>query len=241
MSIAVIEKAFMVLEAMAEFESSVPLKLLSDKTKLPKPTLYRILHSLDNLGYVTQEKNRGDYILTPKLAEVGSNRHHADLKRTALPKMEYLYTRFNETVNLGYLSGVNILYLHVLETTNHLRWIVQPGSQDPFYCTALGRAIVSQLPREAQEDLVSRTALERRTSSTPTEKNDLLKVLEKAKNNGWALDNEENEKGVVCLAVPLTKNSAPVAAISVSIPKSRLTSSLESEIVKALTELDKEL
>ena len=236
-----VEKAFLVLESLADFESPVSLKLLSHETKLTKPTLYRILQSLTDLGYVAQERSHGNYVLTPKLAEVGSSRRHANLREIALPRMERLYTQFGETVNLGFLSGINILYLHVIETEKSLRWIVQPGAQDPFYCTALGRAIVSHLPRETQEDLISRITLEQRAPNTPTDKGGLLEILEKTKENGWALDDEENERGVVCFAVPLMRCSNPVAAISISLPKSRLTSVLKDEVVEVLTKLDKEL
>ncbi|MEX2541042.1 MAG: IclR family transcriptional regulator [Trueperaceae bacterium] len=236
-----IEKGFFVLESLADFEFPVSLKLLAQKTKLPKPTLYRILQSLVKIGYVTQDGAQGNYSLSPKLAEVGNSRRYSKLKEAALPLMEGLHESFNETVNLGVLVGANVQYLHVLETTKPLRWIVRPGSQDSFYCTALGRAIVAFLPSELQDALISRSSFEKRTSRTPTDATRLRQILSETRQNGWALDDEENEDGVMCFAAPLFRGGDAVAAISVSIPKGRLTSQYRGRVVKAIESLDKDL
>ncbi|MEX2536075.1 MAG: IclR family transcriptional regulator [Trueperaceae bacterium] len=236
-----IEKGLLVLESLAEFEFPVSLKLLCQKTKVPKPTLYRILQTLLNTGYVSQDGAQGNYAISPKLAEVGNSRRYANLKAGALPLMEGLYNSFNETVNLGVLIGANVQYLHVLETTKPLRWIVRPGAQDAYYCTALGRAIVAFLPQEAQDSLLARSKLEQRTERTPQDTRQLRQILKETRDNGWAVDDEENASGVICFATPLFRGGDPVAAMSVSLPKSRVTAGLKGEIIRALEALDRDL
>ncbi len=236
-----IEKGLFVLESLTEFDFPVSLKVLTQRTRLPKPTLYRILQTLVRTEYVTQESDQGHYAISPKLAEIGSSQRHSALKEAVLPRMERLYHAFAETVNLGVLVGTNVQYLHVLETEKSLRWIVRPGAQDAYYCTALGRAIAAFLPHEAQERLLVQGKLERRTPKTPSDVEHLKRILRQARDNGWALDDEENAVGVVCFAAPLFRKGTPVAAVSISVPKSRLTPALKSEIVQALESLDKDL
>lgn len=240
-TIRTIEKGFFVLESLAEFEFPASLKVLTDRTRLPKSTLYRILQTLAGIGYVTQDGPQGNYAISPKLAEIGTSRRNAILKASALPRMESLFNTFNETVNLGVLVGTNIQYLHVLETTKSLRWIVRPGAQDAFYCTALGRAIVAFLPQDAQENLVMQVALEQRTPRTPQDAKQLREILRETRENGWALDDEENSVGVTCFGVPLFRHGDPVAAVSISIPESRLTEDFRGAVIRALKSLDKQL
>lgn len=236
-----IEKGFLVLESLAQFDFPVSLKLLTQHTRLPKPTLYRILQTLVGTGYVTHDSARGHYAISPKLAEVGNSRRYSALKEAALPLMDSLYRSFNETVNLGVLVGTNVQYVHVMETTKSLRWIVSPDAQDDFYCTALGRAIAAFLPEESQERLLSQVHLEQRTPKTPVDSKSLRKILRDSRENGWALDDEENAVGVVCFATPLFRRGEPIAAISVSMPKSRLTADLRSQIITSLEGMDKNL
>lgn len=231
----------MVLEALAEFESPVVLKRLAEHTHLPKATLYRILQTLEGIGYVTQDGAHGPYAIGPKLVAMDSSHRYSALTEAALPLMDSLYRSFNETVNLGVLMGTNVQYLHVLETTKSLRWIVQPGGYDQFYCTALGRAITAFLPEEKKERLLALTRLEQRTPKTPVSAENLREILRQTREHGWALDDEENAGGVVCFAAPLFRRGEPVAAISVSLPKSRLTSDLQSQIVAALRAIDTDL
>jgi DNA-binding IclR family transcriptional regulator len=239
MNIAVLEKAFLVLETMTELDRPVSLKELTDVAQLPKPTLHRILQTLTELGYVDQDQARSHYQLTMQLANLGRGQAFEQLKERALPLMESLHQQFNETVNLGVLQGAFIYYIHVIETTKNLRWQVHPGTRDAFYCTALGRAMVAQLPPERQEQLLKRTVFQRRTPNTVATREGLRRVLEETRARIWALDDEENDEGVVCIGVPLIEEARPFASISVSVPKSRLSPKRREEITEALLAIHK--
>lgn len=233
----VLDKAFLLLETMADADGPVQLKDLSESTELNKATVHRILQSLADLGYVAQQPDSAKYLLTPRLAFLGRKNYYDKLIERLLPYMEHLSRKFNETVNLGILEGGFIYYLHFLETTQALRWTVKPGTRDPFYSTSLGRAMVSHLPEKLQQELVSRVAFKARTQHTVSTKAQLKTILEETRSRGWAIDDQENDIGVVCFGVPIIEDGHPVAALSMSLPESRLTPALREQIIEDLLDV----
>jgi DNA-binding IclR family transcriptional regulator len=234
MTINVLEKTFAVLEQMADVGTPVPLKKLTELTGLPKGTTFRILQTLLKLGYVEQDGKNSEYYLTPNLLHLGRSVHYGYFKELALPMMDSLYAEFNETVNLGVLQGLNVYYVHVLETTRALRWQVKPELKDAFFTTALGRSIVAYLPADETDALTSRVTYKKRTPNTISSERELKKELLLTRKRGWAFDNEENDLGVVCIGVPILREGRPIAGISLSIPKSRLSPSLKRAITRSL-------
>src|ERR1700712_2207618 len=149
-SIAVLDKAFSILEVLARTGRKLTLAELAEEGRMPKPTVHRILRSLRDLGYVEQDGAGGAYKLSARLDSLPEYGRDEQLRNKALPMMQRLHGAFNETVNLGLLEGIYIRYAHVIETTQALRWIVKPGARDYFHTTAPGRAIVAHLPDEQQ-------------------------------------------------------------------------------------------
>ena len=237
MNIAVLEKSFRVLEAMGDLDRAASLKEVGATTRIPKPTLHRILQTLTELGYVAQDTARSNYRLTPRLLRLTRGRGLDEVRERALPLMESLHARFNETVNLGVLQGRYIHYVHAIETTQNLRWQVRPGARDPYYSTALGRAIAAHLPEVQRRELIARTRIEPRTPFTVPGLAELEAILAETRVRGVAIDNEENDLGVICLGVPFLDENEPLAAISVSVPKSRMTAALQQSIEAALLEI----
>jgi DNA-binding IclR family transcriptional regulator len=228
----VIERTFSVIEVMARLAAPVSLAVLTEESRLPKPTVYRILQTLRTLGYVEPSGPQGSYLLSERLASLSQNDRYRGAREKALPLMRRLHRAFNETVNLGLLEGIFVNYLHVLETTQPLRWIVKPGARDPFHTTALGRAIVSQFP-EARQKTILRKAVPRAHSVRLKMQAALLTAQER----GWAIDHEESATGVVCMALPLQAWGEPLAALSVSVPANRFTSELQEQILAEFAEL----
>lgn len=236
----VLDKAFLLLETMADADGPVQLKDLAEKVELNKATVHRILQSLADLGYVAQQTDSTKYLLTPRLAFLGRKSYYDKLIERLLPYMEELHRTFDETVNLGILEGGFVYYLHFLETTQALRWSVKPGARDPFYSTSLGRALVAYLPEALQRDLVSRAVFKARTPHTVSTKAEVAKILEEVRARGWASDDQENDIGVVCFGVPILEDGHPLAALSISLPESRLTPALREQIIEALLDVKRE-
>ena len=237
MTVRVLKKAVAVLETLSAAGRPLGLAELSRRMNYPKPTIYRILRSFLELGYLSVDRATGWYVPTSKLAQLGRAGQTLDLGRRAMQAMEGLHQEFNETVNLGVLEGDQISYAACLETTRPLRLMVRPGTKDPFYCTALGRAIVAFLPDREQEELISRVKFEARTARTVRTRAALKKILRDTRRRGWAIDDEECDPGVLCLGAPLLERGRPVAAISITVPRIRFTPAREREILKQLLDV----
>lgn len=234
MSIAVLDRAFSLLEVLARTRRSLSLAELAGEARLPKPTVHRILKSLRDLGYVEQNDRGGDYELSARLASLHAYGRDEAVRGKALPLMERLHAAFDETVNLGLLEGICIRYAHVIETTQPLRWIVKPGARDAFQTTALGRAIVAHLPGEQQARLVSKACATLPARGRKTARAALEQELATTRSRGFALEEEETVAGVACLAIPLGAFGEPLAAVSVSVAVHRFPPRRRSAIVAAL-------
>jgi DNA-binding IclR family transcriptional regulator len=234
-TIAVVEKAFRVLEAMSAAGAPMTLMDITKQTALPKPTVFRILRTLIELGFVDQDQLRRRYDLTLKLYNLGRGNGYDDIRQDALPIMQALHARFDETVNLGVLQGGQVLYIHYIETTKSVRWQVRPGVRDPYYCTALGRAIAAYLPERRRRRLLETVPILPRTAATPTDAAAVERILEETAARGWASDDQENDNEVVCLGIPLFEAGQVVAGISITVVRSRMTPALRAEIIAALS------
>jgi DNA-binding IclR family transcriptional regulator len=237
MSVAVLAKALDILEAMEGLRQPAPLRAIAEAAGLSKATAHRIVQTLVERGYVAQDGATGDYHLTMRLAELGRVTRYDGIIARAEPYLEALNRRFDETTNLAVLEGHRVYYLRSISTSRPLRWIVQPGSSDGFHSTALGRAIVAHLPEVERERLLRSAHYERRTGATPIGADALLPYLDEARALGWAVDDEHNDAGVACFAVPLLEQGEPVAAISISIPRGRVDPGRSRQVVEALVEV----
>lgn len=237
MSVSTVEKAFLLLEHLAAAGKPAALNDISTVVGLPKPTTYRLLRSLQNLGYVTRPAGSRDYLIGPRAARLGTSDPAASLKNAVRPLLRRLHVKLNETINLGLLSGTQIHYIDYIETTRPLRYIPTSGEIDPYFCTALGRAIASQLPDDALNQLLNQTVLVRTTMRVPTTREQLRDVILRARELGYAEECEESVEGISCLAVSLAFLGFPDAAISVAVPVQRLTPVHRQEIIDALLAL----
>jgi len=235
-----IHKAFHVLEFLAKSSEPAALSEVAEACDLPKPSAVRLLKILLSLGYADRARGSRQYCIGPRVVELAGADPNAMLKRQARPLLENLYAQINETVNLAVLSGQRIVYLDFIETTRPLRMIVAPGSDDPWFKTALGRAVASQLLPAEQKRLLAAAELtckdgEHRRFSLRLMGSDLAKF----RGQGFAEETEEAAEGVGCLAISLQALGFPLAAISVSLPLQRLPTDRKRQISKLLLKIAK--
>ncbi len=198
----------------------MPLKQLARATDLPKPTVHRLLHTLQTLGYVTRDGDSTDYLLGHRIQELAGGPIQQRIKDAALPLMHRLHKAVNETVNLGVREGFLIRYVDYLETTRPLRLAVQPGQTDSIFSTALGRAILSVLPETEVRRILA--AAQRENGFLPEGGATKLEtLLALGRKRGWAEEEEETVKGICCIAVSLERLGFPHAAVSVAVPSVR--------------------
>jgi DNA-binding IclR family transcriptional regulator len=234
MSIAVLDKTFNILEVMARTGRVLSLAELAEECRLPKPTVFRILKSLRDLGYVEQADRGGEYGLSGRLASLREYGRDEAVRDKALPLMQALHEEFNETVNLGLLEGLYVRYAHVVETTQALRWIVKPGARDLFHTTALGRAIAAHLPAEQQSRLLSKLCAALPTRGRVAVRASLERELAATRERGYAFEEQETVEGVACVATPLALWGEPLAAVSVSVPVHRFPAGRRAALIRAV-------
>lgn len=228
------DKIFGLLEFLAAEGRPTSLQAITDSVKLSKPTAYRLLQSLQQLGYVARPAGSRDYLIGSRAAKLAASDPYAELKSAARPILRRLHESLNETVNLAVLSGNQVAYLDFLETTQSLRFIVKPGQSDPFYCTALGRAIAAQLDETRLERLLAKARLQSLTPQTVKTLPELRRRIQKVRATGIAEEMEESVSGVCCLAVSLTGMGFPEAAISIAIPLQRLDGKRKKQLIESL-------
>ena len=236
MSIAVIDKTFTILEVLARTGRPLTLAELAEESRLPKPTVYRILKSVRDLGYVNQAARGGAYELSARLATLREYGRDEAVRAKVRPLMARLHAAFDETVNLGFLEGIYVRYADVMETTQALRWIVKPGARDLFHTTALGRAVVAHLPAEPLVRLVTKACGTLPVRGRKAVRAQLEQELAATRARGYALEEEETVVGVACVAVPLVGLGEPLAAVSVSVPVHRFPAAQRAALIAAMLE-----
>lgn len=234
------DKTFGLLEFLASEGRPASLQEITEAVKLSKPTAYRLLQSLQQLGYVARPSGSRDYLIGPRAARLAAVDPYAELKSAARPLLRRLHEALNETVNLGVLSGNQVAYLDFMETTQALRFIVTPGQSDPFYCTALGRAIAAQLDEGQLERLLAKTKLRPMTGTTVKSLAELKRKIQKTREAGIAEEVEESVSGVCCFAVSLTAMGFPEAAISIAVPVQRLDVRRKNLLIESLKTIKEE-
>lgn len=232
--ISVIEKAMLVLESFRG-EQNVRLADLSARTRLVKSSVFRILFTLERLGYV-QKSAEGRYSITSRLSRLpGAVSAESDLAAQAAPFMASLLHRFQETVNLGVLDGSEVLYLRVMESPQIFRLAAHAGMRSPVHSTALGKCLLSRLPQVQVANILKNTTLTAATPRTIRQPAAFFRELERTRAQGYAVDDEEDSRGIRCLAAPIFDRAENVmAAISISAPAVRLQPGKDREVAGAL-------
>src|SRR6266700_5485 len=191
-----LDRAFAVLDLLGESETPLGLAQVASSLQLHKSTAHRFLMVLE--------------------------RHH--MVERAQPHLRRLVAETEETAHLCILEQARVIYIDKIEPGRSVRMITRIGASNPVHCTSVGKAILSFLPEERINDIIRRLRFERFTHRTISSAEQLRTEIEKTRRRGYAVDDEELEEGLRCIAVPvLDAQRLPVAAVSVSGPSFRVT------------------
>ncbi len=218
-------KAFKLLDVYLNNKQEWGVRELAKKTGYNKTTTYRLLSTLESLD-VVQKNDNDKYILGLKLFELGNLVSiHKSLRNYSRIPLENIAKEIKETVHLGVLRNDQVLYLNKAESPLGLKVSTQIGSYQEAYCTALGKVLLAFSSANQISNYLKNVKLKALTSNTITNSEDLLIELEQVKKKEYALDMEELELGLICIAIPVfNKNKEVIASISVSGPSSRFKS-----------------
>jgi DNA-binding IclR family transcriptional regulator len=217
-------RAMSVLEALVAADRPASLAELTDASRLPKPTLYRMLGMLESAGLVGREPGARRYAPGPRLAALGRNvMLNGSVRAARRAILARLVEAIGETCNFTMLDGAEVIYLDRVEAAWPLRMNLTAGSHVPLHCTASGKLLLALLPKPARERLSAHLALTRHTDTTITDGKRLAAELARIRANRYATDNEEFHAGLACVAVPVVDDKKRAcSAIAVQAPVSRM-------------------
>jgi IclR family acetate operon transcriptional repressor len=227
-----VERAVGLLEHIAAAGGEVSLSELSAATGLPMPTIHRLIRTLVGLGYARQLPNR-NYALGPKLIHLGevANRQVGALARPALLR---LVEQLGETANLAMLDDDRATYAAQVPSPHAMRMYTEVGTRVPLHFSGAGKIFLAAMPDDEAVALVSRVGFAAPTNKTITTQKGLREELARIREQGYAMDDQEQELGVRCIAVPVPSGTGSPMAVSISGPVSRVSDELVTTAVPAL-------
>ena len=217
---------------------------LSKRLKLHKNNVFRLLATLESRGYIEQNKATENYRLGLKALELGQTFiKQMGLLRQAKPILDYLVEKCNETSYVAIYKENHIVYLDVVETNLTVRVVSRVGSRLPAYCTASGKVHMAHMTDEELEELLSDMKFVQHTPTTLANREDLKAALVEVREQGYAIDDEELDLGVRCIAAPIRDYTRRiVGAISISGPSMRIDNTrLEKELIPLVLQASSDL
>lgn len=222
-AIAVLGKALDLLDALDD-GGPATLTELSARTGIHKATALRVLANLEERQLV-QRDGQGRYRLGVRLLQLGARiSADLDLRTVARPVLHALHQELDETINLGVPAEGGLVYIDILQSSRGLQMTATVGMRDDYHSSALGKAMMAEWPLAAVERSLPPDPLPGKTANTIITRPLLLNALQRTRNEGFAIDDEENEPGARCVAAPVFDHRGQcVGAISVAGPASRVT------------------
>lgn len=218
-TVRVLERAAEILNCFTLHEPEKTLKQLSAETGLHKSTVFRLLDTLERIQWVRKDPKVGTYRMGFGIFELGTKAISGnDFYHVSLFHLEKLVKLTEQSAHLVIHNQGEVLYLNKVEFPGSI--ITQPsqiGLRFPMHCTAVGKVLLSFMEEEQARRVIATKGLKRMTKNTLCEEMDLLNEMQKIRQEGYAIDNEEIQLGLRCVAAPVKDHSGKViAAISVS-------------------------
>ena len=218
-------KAIDTIDAVAE-AGCVGIRELSSITGYPPSTIHRIVSTLVEKNYFQQDPVTKRYSLSFRFLELGTRyQQQTHLTAIALPHLEQLMAATRESVNLAVRDGDNMVYLDIVQSSySMLQLFTRPGARVPLYATGVGKLFLSQMQDDELDAYMQRSKPLAYTAYTLVKRDNLIIDLQKTRSRGYAVDNQEMEEGVRCVAALIFDHqSKATAAVSVSGAAMRVT------------------
>lgn len=215
-------KAFSIIEVLSsKGESGVTD--LSERLSLDKTTVYRLLSTLKEIGYVTQNQSNQRYGLAMKFLNLARSRpDERNIITLVRPYLEELSEQTDEAVNVAVLRETSITYIDHIDSRHTIKVNVAVGESFPAHTVAIGKVILSYSPPAEVKELFGGRELEKLTPHSLGSLEELEADLARIRLRGHAIDDEECSVGLYCVAAPIMDASGyPVAGLSTSFPKFR--------------------
>lgn len=216
-TVRVADRIFDILEQLAQANDPMRLSQLVQTTGMSKSTLHRLLSSMSARHYV--EKNAdGTYTIGYKLIEIVSTHINGlELLTESKPYLSQISHELELTTHLGILDHHDVVYIEKMDIYPNARLYTQVGYRSPAYCSSIGKCLLACLSGDELEEALYQCDFRRYTPNTITDLRELKRVLRVIRKQGWAMDNEEYQKGHRCVGAPIFDyRGSAIAAFSAS-------------------------
>lgn len=222
--IASLRKGLEVIDCFAS-RDSWSLTELAGHLGLNKATAFRILHTLQDAGYLAKDEESGRFRLGMRFYSLGKSAvRHEQLKWQALPPLLHLAESTGETVYVGILYEGDAVCVQIVDGTELVRMHSFVGKRSPAHASALGKALLAHLPDSEVDGYIATYGLKRLTANTITDPARFREELRQIRAQGFAFDAEEMAPGLRCIGAPVTDHTGrPFATVSLSAPADRMT------------------
>jgi IclR family transcriptional regulator, KDG regulon repressor len=238
-----VERALRILDLFDEHATELKITEISERMGLNKSTVHSLLKTLQTHGYIRQNSENGKYELGMKLFERGNYVIHSlDIRHLAKKYLLDLSVKTGQTTHLVILDGKEGVYVDKVEGSMATIRYSRIGRRIPLHCSAVGKVLIAFRKQAELQKILSEYVYTKQTEYTISNEADFLRELEKVRQQEYAIDNQENEPGVRCIAVPIRNHENQViAAISLSTLIARIDETQLKEFVALLKQIGSEL
>ena len=223
--VQVLDRAVAILQLLADTPHELGAAEIAERLALHKSTIHRLLMVLEHHGFIRKNADTGKCALGLKLFELGSRAAKGlSLREHAQPFLARLVRETGETAHIGVLDEGDMMSVASVEGPRTLRMPSTVGRRTPAHCSAVGKAVLAFLPQSTLDELIARRPLIALTAKTLATTGALAAELRRIRVRGYAIDDEEIEKGLRCVAAPVRDFTGQVVgALSVAGPTFRIT------------------
>lgn len=206
-------RGFMILEAVAESRSGLTNSEINRRLKIPKSSASYLLRTMEKRGYLRRDQDTGKYQLGFKLLSLTKNMlTNFDVRELAKPAMRKFVERAELPIQLAVIDNGRAVYIEKLDVPSFVKMDIWVGHRVPVHTTAVGKCLMAFLPAEEIIEILETRGMEKKTLHSISTHTRFLRELEKVRQFGFAIDNEENSEGVRCVAAPIFNAEGNVVA-----------------------------
>ncbi|SMD41298.1 IclR family transcriptional regulator [Bacillus sp. JKS001846] len=227
--VATLKKGLLILDALQE--KDMTLREVIQTLSFNKSTAFRLLYTLELMGYVKKIDN--SYSLTNKMVS-SSTSYNSKANWLSVPPLHELSREVGETAYVGILQGTDVITAQVVDGPHTIRAHSKVGDRAPVHLSALGKVILAFLDKTKLEGILKELSLVQNTKNTFADLHLLKEHLKVIRKQGYAVDDEETEIGLRCIAAPVIFEGNVISAVAVSGPALRLNKKLDKTFSKKL-------
>jgi len=221
--ITALQRGLRLLHLFSEAPRGLTAKQVASLSRLPVSTVHRFLANLVTAGFLNRD-GEGTHSLGIACFSIGQAAvGQLDIRRLSLPYLRELNQQTRETIHLTVRHGLSAVYVEKLDSPEPLRIHSRIGAAVPLYCTAVGKVMLAYMPEDEQQRILPDLNIQRQTSNSVGNLQELKTELYRVRKNGYACDLEENERHIRCVAAPIWDHTGSVqSSLSITAPTVRM-------------------